>query len=126
MFNFFGLMNLILFLIDFLIYFKCLVLCLISYLSTYWCGESGIRTRDTLLAYTRFPGVPLQPLEHLSKKGDSFGKRAQITKKKLLTLLFLHKITEIIDYLLFQVQIIFKKTLFALKMSGFLIRKKQF
>ena len=32
------------------------------------CGESGIRTRDTLLAYTRFPGVPLQPLEHLSSK----------------------------------------------------------
>ena len=32
------------------------------------CGESGIRTRDTLLAYTRFPGVPLQPLEHLSLK----------------------------------------------------------
>ena len=29
-------------------------------------GENGIRTRDTLLAYTRFPGVPLQPLEHLS------------------------------------------------------------
>ncbi len=31
------------------------------------CGESEIRTRDTLLGYTRFPGVPLQPLEHLSK-----------------------------------------------------------
>ena len=30
------------------------------------CGESEIRTRDTLLGYTRFPGVPLQPLEHLS------------------------------------------------------------
>ena len=30
------------------------------------CGENEIRTRDTLLAYTRFPGVPLQPLEHLS------------------------------------------------------------
>ena len=30
------------------------------------CGEIGIRTRDTLLAYTRFPGVPLKPLEHLS------------------------------------------------------------
>ena len=30
------------------------------------CGESGIRTRDTLWGYTRFPGVPLQPLEHLS------------------------------------------------------------
>ena len=29
-------------------------------------GESEIRTRDTLLGYTRFPGVPLQPLEHLS------------------------------------------------------------
>ena len=29
-------------------------------------GENEIRTRDTLLAYTRFPGVPLQPLEHLS------------------------------------------------------------
>ena len=32
-------------------------------------GESGIRTRETLLAFTRFPGVPLQPLEHLSKTG---------------------------------------------------------
>ena len=31
-----------------------------------FCGVSEIRTRDTLLAYTRFPGVPLQPLEHHS------------------------------------------------------------
>ena len=31
-----------------------------------YCGETGIRTPDTLLGYTRFPGVPLQPLEHLS------------------------------------------------------------
>ncbi len=30
------------------------------------CGETGIRTRDRLLTYTRYPGVPLQPLEHLS------------------------------------------------------------
>ena len=30
------------------------------------CGASEIRTRDTLLTYTRFPGVPLQPLEHRS------------------------------------------------------------
>ena len=30
------------------------------------CGATEIRTRDTLLAYTRFPGVPLQPLEHRS------------------------------------------------------------
>ncbi len=29
-------------------------------------GKSEIRTRETLLAFTRFPGVPLQPLEHLS------------------------------------------------------------
>ena len=33
----------------------------------YLSGVSEIRTRDTLLAYTRFPGVPLQPLEHHSK-----------------------------------------------------------
>ena len=31
------------------------------------CGEIGIRTRDTILSYTRFPGVPLKPLEHLSR-----------------------------------------------------------
>ncbi len=30
------------------------------------CGEDEIRTRETLWAFTRFPGVPLQPLEHLS------------------------------------------------------------
>ena len=29
------------------------------------CGETGIRTPETLLEFTRFPGVPLQPLEHL-------------------------------------------------------------
>ena len=34
--------------------------------SPHFRGETGIRTRDTLLTYTRFPGVPLQPLEHLS------------------------------------------------------------
>ena len=32
----------------------------------HFCGVTEIRTRDTLLAYTRFPGVPLQPLEHHS------------------------------------------------------------
>src|SRR5205085_968560 len=30
-------------------------------------GERGIRTLDTL-RYTRFPGVPVQPLLHLSEK----------------------------------------------------------
>jgi len=28
--------------------------------------EEGIRTLDTLLAYTHFPGVRLRPLGHLS------------------------------------------------------------
>ena len=32
------------------------------------CGERGIRTPGTLLKYTRFPGVPIKPLLHLSKK----------------------------------------------------------
>ena len=31
-----------------------------------FCREEGIRTLDTLLEYTRFPGVRLQPLGHLS------------------------------------------------------------
>ncbi len=34
--------------------------------SSLFCGATEIRTRDTLLGYTRFPGVPLQPLEHRS------------------------------------------------------------
>jgi hypothetical protein len=33
----------------------------------FWlCGERGIRTPGTLLRYTRFPGVPVKPLLHLS------------------------------------------------------------
>jgi hypothetical protein len=31
------------------------------------CGETGIRTQGTLLAYTHFPGVLLRPLGHLSE-----------------------------------------------------------
>ena len=31
------------------------------------CGKTGIRTLEPLWAVTRFPDVPLQPLEHLSK-----------------------------------------------------------
>ena len=31
-----------------------------------FCGERGIRTPGTLLRYTRFPGVPVKPLLHLS------------------------------------------------------------
>ena len=33
------------------------------------CRERGIRTLDTLLEYTHFPGVLLQPLGHLSVCG---------------------------------------------------------
>ena len=32
------------------------------------CGEKGIRTPETLLMFTRFPGGPVQPLLHLSGK----------------------------------------------------------
>src|SRR5690554_8060393 len=34
-------------------------------------GEGGIRTLDTLLTYTHFPGVLLQPLGHLSKTWET-------------------------------------------------------
>lgn len=34
-------------------------------------GERGIRTPDRLLTYTRFPGVRLKPLIHLSGKTES-------------------------------------------------------
>ncbi len=42
------------------------------------CGETEIRTRDTLLAYTRFPGVPLKPLEHLSRLNSRKNGTAKI------------------------------------------------
>lgn len=35
------------------------------------CGEGGIRTRDTLLGYTHFPGARLRPLGHLSNVESS-------------------------------------------------------
>ena len=41
-------------------------LTIVLIISASLCGVRGIRTPDTLLAYTRFPGVPLQPLEHRS------------------------------------------------------------
>lgn len=33
----------------------------------FFCGKEGIRTLEALLTLIRFPGEPLQPLEHLSK-----------------------------------------------------------
>ena len=40
--------------------------------SILFCGESGIRTRGTLLEYTHFPGVLLKPLGHLSSAFQPF------------------------------------------------------
>ena len=36
-------------------------------------GQGGIRTRETLLTSTHFPGVRLQPLGHLSARGLALG-----------------------------------------------------
>ena len=44
-------------------------------------GEKGIRTLDTLLEYTRFPGVLLRPLGHLSHIHYNAFQGSQITKK---------------------------------------------
>ena len=46
--------------------FICLTQASLDSSTKYLCGERGIRTPETLLEFTRFPGVPLQPLEHLS------------------------------------------------------------
>ena len=35
-------------------------------------GKKGIRTLEALLRLTRFPGGPLQPLEHLSVRLGDF------------------------------------------------------
>ena len=51
--------------------------------------EEGIRTLDTLLAYTHFPGVRLRPLGHLSVKLNLFKiTEGQITKKTLKPKIF--------------------------------------
>ena len=42
------------------------------------CGETGIRTPEPLWTVTRFPGVPLQPLEHLSKSSPKLGCMLEI------------------------------------------------
>ena len=49
-------------------------------------GENRIRTCEPVLPVTRFPGVPLQPLEHLSRKiaVANVHKKMQIAIKKRL------------------------------------------
>lgn len=39
-----------------------------------FCGKEGIRTLEARLTLTRFPGGPLQPLEHLSVWLDDFSQ----------------------------------------------------
>ena len=48
----------------------------------FFCGERGIRTPDTLLRYTRFPGEPVQPLLHLSVMIESDAKVENKWKKQ--------------------------------------------
>ena len=51
------------------------------------CGEGGIRTLDTLLAYTHFPGVLFRPLRHLSLLlGHAKVNNMAAKKKRMLQL----------------------------------------
>ena len=72
------------------------------------CGKTGIRTPETLLRFTRFPGVPLQPLEHLSivsietackvtTKKLNTQKKSQKKVKKSSFYIFLHKISSVMS-----------------------------
>ena len=45
-------------------------------------GEGGIRTRGRILSYTRFPGVRLKPLIHLSRRGRILAEAASINKPR--------------------------------------------
>ena len=53
------------------------------------CGKDRIRTYETLQGFTRFPGVPLQPLEHLSLnnacKSNVFSRYSQAQVVKTIT-----------------------------------------
>ena len=42
-------------------------------------GEGGIRTLDTLLTYTHFPGVRFQPLTHFTVLSHTHLNTAQTT-----------------------------------------------
>ena len=51
-------------------YFKKYINIISLYIKKQLSREEGIRTLDTLLAYTHFPGVRLKPLGHLSVKNE--------------------------------------------------------
>lgn len=48
--------------------------------------EEGIRTLDTLFTYTRFPGVRLKPLIHLSVESGIIADDETADKKKSVVL----------------------------------------
>ena len=81
-------------------------------LSLLFCGESGIRTRGTLLEYTHFPGVLLKPLGHLSFAFLSPQTLSEIVAKS--TRFFIWQ-TKIFDFLL---QHFFKCLTYSLKASS--------
>ena len=56
-------------------------------------GKGGIRTLDTLLTYTRFPGERLQPLGHFSI--------ISVEEHKILNIIALDKPNAQIDIVLF-------------------------
>ena len=60
------------------------------------CGENRIRTCEPVLPVTRFPGVPLQPLEHLS-----FSLRMQRYELNLNLKNFFHIFIRLPAYFLF-------------------------
>ena len=56
-------------------------------------GERGIRTLDTRLTYTHFPGVLLQPLGHLSgsrSQATLLPRRANVSKRRRFGKPFFH------------------------------------
>ena len=50
-------------------------------------GKEGIRTLDTLFTYTRFPGVRLQPLIHLSKGSEIIRIFISLRKTRAIVLI---------------------------------------
>ncbi len=57
-----------------------------------YCGERGIRTLDTLVRYTHFPGVRLRPLGHFSitHRPESGHKIQKNKQNQIIILLFHH------------------------------------
>ena len=57
-----------------------------------FCGKRGIRTPETLLGFTRFPGGPVQPLLHLSLCDCKDSTFCQILQLAQTIIIFLRSI----------------------------------